>query len=673
MSGTAEHRASADEATHALAERVKELTALHAAAILLQDDDLSLPDTLGQIAASIPPALRFPEVAAARASFGDTVVSTPGFAETPWMLVSQFTGTEGLVGRIEIAYLEERAPGPDGPFLVEERRLLDSLVRMLECAVNHRHAQSTLRWAEAQLHEAVELTAAERDRSRMLLDITSVAASHLDLPELVSAVSRVLATTVPHHFASVTLWDDDAHTLRRHALIFRQGSGRLQDNALLPADQPTPARLAFDRGETMVFGPREIEALGAHSYGVMSAEGLASACCIPLRTRRGIIGTLNFASPLPDTFDRDDVRLLEQIAGQLAIAIDNALAYRQISALKDRLNAEKLYLEDEVTSHHEFRDIVGNSRALTEVLRQIRTVATTDATVLLLGETGTGKELLARAVHEASLRRNQPFVRVNGAALPANLVESELFGYERGAFTGAVASKVGRFELANKGTLFLDEIGEVPLDVQPKLLRALQEQELEHLGGTRTIHVDVRVIAATNRNLDDMVAAGQFRSDLYYRLNVFPIVVPPLRERPEDIPALVKYFAQKYGRELGRPITAIAAATMHTLEGWRWPGNIRELQNVIERAVILSTGGELRLPEGALQWPERSGGRAGQPRATVRDSGALHDTERDAIVNALREAHGVIGGPTGAAARLGLKRTTLQSKMRKLGIVRPPY
>jgi formate hydrogenlyase transcriptional activator len=384
------------------------------------------------------------------------------------------------------------------------------------------------------------------------------------------------------------------------------------------------------------------------------------------------MGTLTVARRSPDGFTPDEVAQLGDVAGQVAIAVANTLAYQEISALKDRLTEEKLYLEDEISSQRDFTQIVGTSQALTSVLRQIRTVAPTDATVLLLGETGTGKELLARALHDASRRRTQTFVRVNGAALPAGLIESELFGYEKGAFTGATTSRVGRFELAHRGTLFLDEVGEIPLDVQPKLLRALQEQEFERLGSTRTQKVDVRLIAATNRDLNAMVASGTFRSDLYYRLSVFPIFVPPLRERPGDIVPLVQHFVRRFSREIGRNITNIPASTMEALQKWPWPGNIRELENVIERAVILSPGSTLQVPASAFQSavpgePVRSGAVAAQAESPY------HEGERDMILKALRETRGVIAGPDGAAARLGLKRTTLHSKMRKLGIERPSF
>ncbi len=669
---------SRDEVAHALGERVKELTALHAAATLLEHDDLLIAESLARLADLLPPAFQYPEITAGRVQYGNLTVTTATYRDSPWTITTRLTTSDDVPVRIDVVYLAERPPSVEGPFLAEERRLIDSLGRMLQSALDRRLAEAARRRADEELRAALIVTAAERDRSRMLLEITGAIASTLDLRELLARISRLLASHVPHHYASVTLWDAEARTLRRHALVFDSGGGLLQDGVLLTTSAPTPARVAFDRGETMVYRSAEIADLGPHSQQVMAAEGLKSACCVPLKTARGTIGTINVAADREDAFAPREVELLQQFANQVAFAIDNALAYGQISELKDRLNDEKLYLEDEVTGHQEFRDIIGRSHLLTEVLKQIRTVAPTDATVLLLGETGTGKEVLARAVHEASRRCTETFVRVNGAALPANLVESELFGYERGAFTGAVGSKAGRFELAHKGTLFLDEIGEVPIEVQPKLLRALQEQEFERLGGTRTVHVDVRVIAATNRRLEDMVGAGTFRQDLYYRLNVFPIVVPPLRERPEDIPALVTHFAQKFGRELGREIRTIPASTLRALQNWNWPGNIRELQNVVERAVILAQGGELRIAANAFKDQESSRAIRLKPEVRLKPDPTevltpFQGAERDRILNALREAEGVIGGPGGAAARLGLKRTTLHSKMQKLGIVRRSF
>jgi formate hydrogenlyase transcriptional activator len=381
----------------------------------------------------------------------------------------------------------------------------------------------------------------------------------------------------------------------------------------------------------------------------------------PLITHDRLLGTLNLASLRDGNFTEADAELLSQVASQIAIALENALAYREIEELKNKLTKEKLYLEEEIRTEYNFEEIIGESTVLKRILKQVETVAPTDSTVLILGETGTGKELIARAIHSLSGRRERTFVKMNCAAIPTGLLESELFGHERGAFTGAIAQKIGRFELAHQGTLFLDEVGDIPLEMQSKLLRVLQEQEFERLGSTRTLRVDVRLVAATNQDLTQMIADKEFRSDLYYRLNVFPITVPPLRERPQDIPLLVRYFAQHYARRMRRRIETIPAETMAALSHYHWPGNIRELENLIERSMILSQGPDLRVPLGELK-----------AQATVAPNGVatLEAAEREHILRALREAHWVIGGPTGAAAHLGMKRTTLQSRMRKLGISR---
>jgi formate hydrogenlyase transcriptional activator len=354
---------------------------------------------------------------------------------------------------------------------------------------------------------------------------------------------------------------------------------------------------------------------------------------------------------------------MQQVAKQVAVAVDNALAYGEISKLKEKLSKEKLYLEEEIRTEYNFEEIIGESAALKKVLKQVEVVAPTDSTALILGETGTGKELLARAIHNLSGRRERTFVKMNCAAIPTGLLESELFGHERGAFTGAIATKVGRFELADGGTLFLDEVGDIPIELQSKLLRVLQEQEFERLGSTRTIRVNVRMVAATNQDLTEMVEKKEFRSDLYYRLNVFPVMIPPLRERREDIPVLVRYFAQKFARQLNRPVERIPADTMEALTAYAWPGNIRELENLIERAVILSTGLDLVVPLSEVKASHAANHTA--PVVT------LETAEREHIVRTLNATNWVIGGPAGAAAKLGMKRTTLQSKMQKLGISRP--
>jgi formate hydrogenlyase transcriptional activator len=394
-------------------------------------------------------------------------------------------------------------------------------------------------------------------------------------------------------------------------------------------------------------------------YRKASAEGLHSLCDVPLISKNRLLGVLAVARREENAFDEEEVSFLVQVANQLAIGVENALAYRQIGELTEKLAQEKLYLEDEIRGEMDFEGIVGQSSALRHVLNMVETVAPSDSTVLLLGETGTGKELIGRAIHDRSKRKDRTFVKLNCAAIPTGLLESELFGHERGAFTGAISQKIGRLELADQGSLFLDEVGDIPLEIQPKLLRALQEREFERLGSTHTKKVNIRLVAATNRDLEEMVENREFRSDLYYRLNVFPIRIPPLRERPEDIPLLVRYFAQKYGRRMEKKIESVAPAAMKKLSVWHWPGNIRELENFIERSVILSHGSALQVPIGEL------GG--GNGKATP-VPGSREAEEREEIVRILKATKGRVAGEEGAAARMGLKRTTLISRMKKLGI-----
>jgi formate hydrogenlyase transcriptional activator len=334
-----------------------------------------------------------------------------------------------------------------------------------------------------------------------------------------------------------------------------------------------------------------------------------------------------------------------------------------VAEARERLAEERNYLKEEIRTEHDFEAVIGQSPALKRILKQAELVAPTGSTVLIMGETGTGKEVLARAIHDISPRRERTFVSVNCAAIPMGLLESELFGHERGAFTGAIARKVGRFELAHQGTLFLDEVGDIPLELQPKLLRVLQEQKFERLGSTRTLQVDTRLMAATSRDLAQMVEDREFRGDLYYRLNIFPILIPPLRERPEDIPLLVAHFTDKYARRMDKRINRIPTETMDALRHYHWPGNVRELQNFIERATILTPGSTLQAPLSELRHASMD---------APRKARTLADNEREQIMRALRESQWVLGGPGGAAERLGLKRTTLFYKMRKLGITRPP-
>jgi len=505
-----------------------------------------------------------------------------------------------------------------------------------------------------------KLLQSEREHLRALLELTNAVTTR-DVASLAAAIAPNLQRIVAHDDVGLFLLHSASEQMGRYALT---AHGVEWTDALTaelrPDTEPFATWLAERRTVNMDLEQFDWSGREGIRRNVASA-GLKYGCFVPLATAREILGflVLNRRSPAP--FTPDEMNWSAQAAAQIAIALENALAFREIAALKDRLARENIYLEEEIRGVQHFGEIIGESRALKRILSQVATVAATDSTVLLLGETGTGKELIARAVHSASERRARSLVTVNCATSPAGLLESEWFGHERGAFTGALAQKTGRFELAHQGTLFLDEIGDVPIELQAKLLRALQEREIERLGSSRTIHVDFRLIAATNRELEEMVAKREFRADLYYRLNVFPIRIPPLRERREDIPLLVRYFAQRFAKRLRRPVESITRESMEMLCRWPWPGNVRELQNVIERAVILSQGPTLTVPRAEFESP------APPTSAPV----TLEDAERDHILRALDETGWVIGGAHGAADRLGLKRTSLVSTMRRLGIVRP--
>jgi formate hydrogenlyase transcriptional activator len=432
------------------------------------------------------------------------------------------------------------------------------------------------------------------------------------------------------------------------------------------------------------FDPAEF---GPEASRIRLSEGLKTLCIAPLVNRGRAIGLLCLARKEGNSFSEYDAEFLAEVAGQVAIAIENALAYREISELKDKLAQEKLYLEEEIRSELNFEHIIGSGPALKQVLELVETVASSDSTVLLRGDTGTGKELIARAIHDHSRRKDRTFVKLNCAAIPTGLLESELFGHERGAFTGAISQKIGRLELAHQGTLFLDEVGDIPIEIQPKLLRALQEREFERLGSTQTRKVSVRLVAATNRDLEKMIVAREFRSDLYYRLNVFPIRIPPLRERKEDIPLLVRFFVQKLAGRMKKHIETIPAAAMKTLTNWEWPGNVRELENFIERAVILTRGKSLEVPITELRKSRvdfsvpNSNGQQDEisrivretiseiNKGTTRGAAKEHDeTERQEIMRVLRETKGRVGGADGAAVRMAINRTTLISRIKKFGI-----
>jgi len=502
----------------------------------------------------------------------------------------------------------------------------------------------------------------ERDRFSLLLRMTNAMVSKLDLREIFQVVSVSVREIFPQEYASLILYDEANGKVRLCAFDFPDYPDLLFEG-LVAGTADSPGAVALRTKQPVVINHlKELKRFSHLVIRMLVDKGFKSMCVLPLLSHDRAIGCLNFASRQEQAFSESGIEFLTQVAGQIALAVDNALAYREIMELKSKLLDEKTYLEEELRIEGGYEGIIGDSNALKQVLKQVEVVAPTDSTVLIQGETGTGKELIARAIHRLSNRSQRTFVKLNCAAIPSGLLESELFGHERGAFTGAIAQKVGRFELADKGTLFLDEVGDISLELQSKLLRVLQEQEFERLGSTRTIRVDVRVLAATNQDLKNLVEAKQFRSDLYYRLNVFPVTMPPLRERREDIPNLVRYFTQQYAVRMKKRIHTVPAKTLESLSRYAWPGNIRELENLVERSVILTKGTELQVPLAQLRLVDRSSGPA---------TATLQDSERELILRTLRDVSWVIGGPDGAAAKLGLKRTTLTSKLKKLGIARP--
>ncbi len=462
-----------------------------------------------------------------------------------------------------------------------------------------------------------------------------------------------------HDYCGLCLYDPANGQFRFHALEFPKMGDLLRDEDIVFSVENTPSGRALATHNPVLINRINIESFPSKATQRLLDSGIRSGCWLPLAGRKRFLGVLSVCSFRESAFSQSNLDLLSEVANQVAVAVDNALAFQEIAQLRDRLEKEKFYLEDEIRTEHNFEEIVGESAALKHVLYQVETVARTDSTVMILGETGTGKELIARAIHHLSNRRDRALVKLNCAAIPTGLLESELFGHEKGAFTGAIAQKVGRVELANKGTLFLDEVGDIPPELQPKLLRVLQEQEFERLGGIRTIRVDTRLVVATNRDLDKMVAQREFRQDLFYRLNIFPIQLPSLRERPTDIPLLVNFFVKKHANRMGKRIERVPAETMRALAKWHWPGNVRELENVIERALILSQGPVLNVPLTELK-------RGGEPPPNSKVQ-TLEVAEKELILRALRDANGVIAG---AAGKLGMKRTTLNSKMRKLHVSR---
>jgi formate hydrogenlyase transcriptional activator len=496
-----------------------------------------------------------------------------------------------------------------------------------------------------------------QQRLKLLLDLTNRVVTQRDLRDLLQEIAASLRRIMHCDTVGVALPDPDSGELQLYAKDVP-----IAEDAIKSRCTCEIAEWVFRSGQ-----PADLTREQLAADPILAAKGLGSMRLLPLVSRDRVLGVLSLGAALENAFTEDDLEFLGQVANQIALAVENACAYHKISQLKEKLARENVYLESEIRSELHFDEIVGNSKALSRVLREIETVAPAGSTVLIYGETGTGKELIARAVHDLSSRKSNAFVKLNCAAIPTGLLESELFGHEKGAFTGAIAQRVGRFELADRGTIFLDEIGEVPLELQPKLLRVLQEREFERLGSTRTLRTDARLIAATNRDLKAMMEEQKFRSDLYYRLNVFPIKVPALRERKEDIPLLVRHFVQQFSRRNNRVIQRIPSETMEALVRYHWPGNIRELQNVIERAVIISKGAVLEVALGEIQPVDPPAARA-TPAGEHTLQSLLDETERTQILRAIEASNGIIGGPGGAAIRLGIKRTTLQLRMQKLGI-----
>jgi len=568
--------------------------------------------------------------------------------------------SSGLLGGCE--FIRQQA----APFSEEEKNSLYELATLAAIAVGQIQLRENALLQQSLLRH-------ERDDFRILVDITNAVLSKLDLDELTGEIAKTI-----HHFfhinaISIVLCDagQESEQANVYATHYLQAdvAEREQSRMTLAG---TLEQQVMKSGEMLLTHLKpEGETEERTLFHLLWRDQTKTLCVLPLRFGHKTLGVLKLARCQPDNFNSTNLRVLQQIAERIAIAVDNALAYQEIKSLKEKLQHENLYLTEQINSNNpDFSDIVGRSPRMSAVLKQVEIVAKSDCSVLILGETGTGKELIARAIHNLGDRRDRRMVKMNCAAMPAGLMESDLFGHEKGSFTGATAQRMGRFELADQGTLFLDEVGEIPLELQPKLLRILQEQEFERVGGNKLISVDVRMIAATNRDLKQMVADKEFRSDLYYRLNVFPIVIPPLRERPEDIPQLVKFLTYKIAKRMKRTIDSIPAETLRLLSRMPWPGNVRELENVIERAVLLTRGTVLEMPFEEFNQPLTFAAPilpSGAPYSAPVSSLSEED-ERQRIIAMLKETNGVVAGPRGAAVRLGLKRTTLLSRMKKMGI-----
>jgi formate hydrogenlyase transcriptional activator len=512
--------------------------------------------------------------------------------------------------------------------------------------------------------------ALEKDKARRALEeqqslvaISRELSSCLELEKLLPIILSSLRSIARYDRSILCVVDEDGKSVRRYGDAMEWESF-VNHGTAVPVEQSISARAIRTREVTFLTAA-DLRVMNESLAMAMYQGGVRSVCSVPLIAGNQVWGALNPSSVIEHAFGPSEVEYLQQVANQIATALQNAHAYREIAQLKERLVQEKRYLEYEIRSANRSDDVVGNSAALKRVLDYAAIVADTDSTVLITGETGTGKERIARMIHSMSGRKDRNFIKLNCAAIPTGLLESELFGHEKGAFTGAVSQKLGRLELADKGTLLLDEIGEIPLEVQPKLLRVLQDQEFERLGGTKTIRVDVRLIAATNRDLVRAVEEKEFRGDLFYRLHVFPLHLPALRERREDIPMLIRHFVEKCSARLHKRIDVVPDEAVEAMMQWEWPGNIRELENFIERSVILSEGNRLNPPLAEV--------REEISRQPSDSAGTLRDREREHIIEILRQTRGGLSGPAGAAARLGLKRTTLQHKMQRLGISRTDY
>ncbi len=555
--------------------------------------------------------------------------------------VVPLTTAERRIGALGFGTSRQRS------FEKEEQIFLTRVAKLVALAVQN-----------AMVHAAFQ---EERARIDASLEVSKNLLSNAQVADLFPCIAEFVQEVVKQDFASLAIYDEQSRQLTARPL-HSKASQKSETGETFPTSD-FALRQTFLHGKIKHFAAKEMAHGNSAFLEQMREKGIQSLCVMPLIGRKGMLGTLTLGSLSERAFVPQDESFLAHVAAQIALTLDSASAHKEVEDLTQRLKAEKICREEEIASTVNFEEIVGDSPSLRRTLSHVQTVAPSDATVLILGETGTGKELIARAIHRMSARRDEPFIKLNCAAIPTGLFESELFGHEKGAFTGAVSQKVGRLELAHKGTLFLDEVGEIPLESQPKLLRVLQDQEFERLGGNRTIRVNVRIVAATNRDLGKSVAEREFRSDLYYRLHVFPVRLPPLRERTVDIPLLVRYFVQKFARRANKQIDTIPSETMNVLVRWHWPGNVRELENFLERSVILTDGAALNAPLAEL-----SIGATAEEHAST-----LFGVERDHILRILRETGGVIAGAHGAAAKLGMKRTTLQSKMQRMGISRSDY